>query len=129
VTMLDHISLGVSDLVASGVFYDAALAPLGHARVLEKGIGFAYGPGPGRVGMMFWIVGPDAEVDASRGSHVAFSAENPAAVDAFHVSALAAGARDNGAPGLRPEYSDTYYGALVLDPDGHKIEAVCRVPA
>ena len=128
-TMLDHISIGVSDLAASGEFYDAALAPLGHARVLEKGIGFAYGPGPGRAGMMFWIVGPDAEVAPSRGSHVAFSAENPAAVDAFHVAALAAGARDNGAPGLRPEYSDTYYGALVLDPDGHKIEAVCRVPA
>lgn len=124
--MLDHISLGVSDLAASGAFYDAALAPLGYGRVLEKGIGYAYGPGPGRDGMMFWIVAPDSEIQPSRGSHVGFTAQNPNAVDAFHAAALAAGARDNGAPGLRPEYSDNYYGAFVLDPDGHKIEALCR---
>ena len=126
--MIDHISLGVSDLVASGAFYDAALAPLGYARVLEKGIGFAYGPGPGREGMMFWIVQPDAEVAPSRGSHVGFAAGDRAEVDAFHAAAMSAGVRDNGAPGLRPEYSDGYYGAFVLDPDGHKIEALCRIP-
>lgn len=124
--MLDHISLGVRDLSVSGAFYDAALAPLGYRRVLEKGIGMAYGPGPDRTGMMFWIVCPDAEVTASRGAHVAFSAASHAAVDGFHAAALLAGARDNGAPGLRPEYSENYYGAFVLDPDGHKVEAVCR---
>ena len=125
-TMLDHISLGVQDLKVSGVFYDAALAPLGYRRVLEKGIGMAYGPGPARDGMMFWIVCPNADASVSRGSHVAFSAPNRAAVDGFHAAALSAGARDNGAPGLRPEYSKNYYGAFVLDPDGHKVEAVCR---
>ena len=125
-TMLDHISLGVRDLSVSGVFYDAALAPLGYRRVLEKGIGMAYGPGPGRTGMMFWIVCPNAEASASRGSHVAFAATSHDAVDGFHAAAMSAGARDNGAPGLRPEYSENYYGAFVLDPDGHKVEAVCR---
>jgi len=124
--MLDHISLGVRDLTASGAFYDAALAPLGYRRVLEKGIGMAYGPGPAREGMMFWIVSPNADASASRGSHVAFTAISRAAVDGFHAAALSAGARDNGAPGLRPEYSENYYGAFVLDPDGHKVEAVCR---
>ena len=124
--MLDHISLGVRDLAASGAFYDATLAPLGYRRVLEKGIGLAYGPGPGRDGMMFWIVRPKAEPAAARGTHVAFAAENRRAVDGFHAAALAAGGRDNGAPGLRPEYSDNYYGAFVLDLDGHKVEAVCR---
>ena len=122
--MLDHISLGVRDLTVSGAFYDAALAPLGYRRVLEKGIGMAYGPGPDRTGMMFWIVGPNADASATRGSHVAFAAPSRAAVDGFHAAALSAGARDNGAPGLRPEYSENYYGAFVLDPDGHKVEAV-----
>lgn len=124
--MLDHISLGVSDLAASGIFYDATLAPLGYSRLLEKGIGCAYGPGPGRDGMMFWIVQPDAEIAPSRGSHVGFTALDFDAVDAFHAAAMAAGARENGGPGLRPEYSGNYYGAFVLDPDGHKIEAMCR---
>lgn len=125
-TMLDHISLGVRDLSVSGAFYDAALEPLGYRRVLEKGIGMGYGPGPGRTGMMFWIVCPNAEASPSRGSHVAFAATSRGAVDGFHAAALSAGARDNGAPGLRPEYSENYYGAFVLDPDGHKVEAVCR---
>lgn len=124
--MLDHISLGVRDLSASGAFYDVVLHPLGYRRVLEKGIGFAYGPGPERDGMMFWIVQPEAEITPSRGSHVGFTAPSRRAVDEFHAAALQVGARDNGAPGLRPEYSDDYYGAFVLDPDGHKIEAMCR---
>ena len=124
--MLDHISLGVRDLAASGSFYDAALAPLGHARVVEKGIGYACGPGPGREGMMFWIVRPDAEITPSRGRHVGFTAPDLNAVEAFRAAAMDVGARDNGAPGLRPEYSDAYYGAFVQDPDEHKIEAMCR---
>lgn len=124
--MLDHVSLGGTDLTASGAFDDAALAPLSYRRVLEKGIGLAYGPGPGCDGMMFWIVRPKADPAASRGTHMAFTAENRDAVDGFHAAALAAGGRDNGAPGLRPEYSDNYYGAFVLDLDGYKVEAVCR---
>jgi len=127
--MLDHISIGCCDLAASAAFYDAALAPLGFGRVLEKGVGIAYGPGPGRTGMMFWIVSvePGAGVPLpSRGTHIAFAAADRAAVDAFFSAAVSAGARVNGAPGLRPEYSENYYGAFVLDPDGHKIEAMCR---
>ena len=127
--MLDHISIGCRDLAASAAFYDTVLAPLGCGRVLEKGAGIAYGPGPGRAGMMFWIVSvaPGAGVPLpSRGTHVAFAAADRATVDAFFAAAIAAGARVNGAPGLRPEYSENYYGAFVLDPDGHKIEAMCR---
>lgn len=127
--MIDHISIGCTDRAASAAFYDAALTPLGFKRVLEKGVGIAYGPGPGREGMMFWIVSvaPGAGVPLpSRGTHIAFAAASRAAVDAFFDAAVKAGARVNGAPGLRPEYSETYYGAFVLDPDGHKIEAMCR---
>lgn len=127
--MLDHVSLGCRDLAASAAFYDAALAPLGLGRVMEKGTGICYGPGPGREGMMFWIVSvaPEAGVPLpSRGSHIAFAAPGRSAVDAFFSAAIAAGARENGAPGLRPEYSEHYYGAFVLDLDGHKIEAMCR---
>ncbi|MBT5572173.1 MAG: VOC family protein, partial [Alphaproteobacteria bacterium] len=75
---------------------------------------------------MFWIVQPDVDIAPSRGSHVGFAAPNSDAVDAFHAAAMAAGARDNGGPGMRPQYSENYYGAFVLDPDGHKIEAMCR---
>jgi catechol 2,3-dioxygenase-like lactoylglutathione lyase family enzyme len=128
-TMLDHISLGCSDLEASGAFYDAALAPLGYCRVFERNIGVAYGPGPDREGLLFWIVQP-RDVAAgprhSRGTHVAFRASRRDDVDAFFDAALTAGGEANGAPGLRPEYSETYYAAFVRDLDGHKIEAVCR---
>lgn len=133
-TMLDHISLGCADLEASGAFYDAALAPLGYGRVFARNIGIAYGPGPGREGLLFWIIQPDSGEEGSdeavsrysRGNHVAFRASRRGDVDAFFVAALAAGGRANGEPGLRPEYSDTYYAAFVRDLDGHKIEAVCR---
>lgn len=134
-TMLDHVSLGCADLVASGAFYDAVLAPLGYLRVFARNIGIAYGPGPGRDGLLFWIIQPpgeqgggDATPHPSRGNHVAFSASRRGDVDAFFDAALTAGGRANGEPGLRPEYSDTYYAAFVRDLDGHKIEAVCRAP-
>lgn len=128
-TMFDHISLGCSDLEASGAFYDAALAPLGYRRVFARNIGIAYGPGPGREGLLFWIMQPGGDDTGSRrGTHVAFAASRPDDVDAFFVAALTAGGKANGEPGLRPEYSDTYYAAFVRDLDGHKIEAVCRTP-
>jgi len=130
-TMLDHISLGCADLDASGAFYDAALAPLGYSRVFARNIGIAYGPGPGREGLLFWIIQPGGDASgprASRGNHVAFSAAGRDDVDAFFDAALTAGGSANGEPGLRPEYSDTYYAAFVRDLDGHKIEAVCRAP-
>jgi catechol 2,3-dioxygenase-like lactoylglutathione lyase family enzyme len=118
--MIDHTGLSVSDLRRAKAFYVAALAPLGCALLLEREqfAGFGVPPKPD-----FWI-GQGAP-NAPR-IHVAFRAETRAVVDAFHRAALAAGGRDNGPPGLRPQYHGNYYGAFVLDPDGHNIEAVCH---
>ena len=119
--MLDHLTLGVSDLARSRHFYDAALWPLGLSvlhEVFDQFVGYGESGRP-----YFWIgltAGGPGPV------HVAFAAADRAAVDAFYQSALAAGGRDNGSPGLRPQYSPSYYGAFVLDPDGANIEAVCR---
>lgn len=121
--MLDHVSLKVGDFGRSKAFYDAALKPLGVT--LLMGDGQAYG-GYGADGKPdFWI---GLGGTPSLGTHVAFTAQDRATVDAFHRAALAAGGRDNGGPGLRPEYHPNYYGAFVLDPDGHNIEAVCHAP-
>ena len=119
--MLDHVTLGVSDIERSKAFYDQALRPLGIARLYAEGV-TASGYGAGRKAF-FWIGLRDA---SQTGSHVAFAAEDRNTVDRFHEAALAAGGRDNGLPGLRPRYHEDYYGAFVLDPDGHNIEAVCR---
>ena len=121
--MLDHVSLGVSDIERSRKFYDAALRPLGIDRLYAEGEN-ASGYGANRKAF-FWI---GLRADMKTGSHVAFVAEDRETVDRFHQAALAAGGRDNGAPGLRPNYHADYYGAFVLDPDGHNIEAVCRKP-
>jgi|SRR6516162_2076716 catechol 2,3-dioxygenase-like lactoylglutathione lyase family enzyme len=126
--MLDHIGINVSDFERSKAFYRAALAPLGYEIRKEKGTaaGFGVPDGPRRSADPageFWIaVGPP---QAPR-PHVAFTAASRAVVDAFYASALAAGGRDNGRPGLRPQYHAAYYGAFVLDPDGYNIEAVCH---
>jgi catechol 2,3-dioxygenase-like lactoylglutathione lyase family enzyme len=131
--MLDHVSLRVSDHPRSRQFYEATLAPLGYVLAMENdsGAGFSKGYIPS-----FWIKRGDvATVDGAApiGSgcggpalHVAFAADDRRAVDAFHRAALSAGARDNGAPSLHPEYHANYYGAFVLDPDGYNIEAVCH---
>lgn len=127
--MLDHVSLGVGDLDRSRRFYDAALRPLGGRRVYDMEILSGYGLAEDKP--CFWIAGPDAgvaELRPSSGSHVAFAAATRAAVDAFYKAAMAAGGKDNGKPGLRPEYHETYYGAFVIDPDGHHVEAVCHRP-
>ncbi len=122
--MLDHITLKVSDLKASLTFYSAAFKPLGIARLYGDGEYFAgFGVAPKA---FFWIGQSQAPIT---GTHVAFTAPARAVVDAFYNAAIAAGATDNGAPGLRPHYDEHYYGAFVLDPDGHNIEAVCRLPA
>ncbi|HVI59823.1 MAG TPA: VOC family protein [Luteimonas sp.] len=127
--MLDHIGLPVSDYARSKAFYTAAFAPLGYGLVMEvtpemTGDGSS-AAGFGRDGKPdFWIGTSDRQARV----HVAVSAADRAAVRAFHEAALAAGARDNGAPGLRPHYHEHYYGAFVLDPDGHNIEAVCHAP-
>ena len=119
--MLDHVTIGTSDLARAMEFYDRALKPLGIERLFADGE-TASGYGAGRKAF-FWIGTRDAVMT---GTHVAFAAPDCATVDAFHAAALAAGGRDNGAPGLRPHYHADYYGAFVLDPDGHNVEAVCR---
>jgi catechol 2,3-dioxygenase-like lactoylglutathione lyase family enzyme len=118
--MIDHVTLGVTDLDRARDFYDRALAPLGIERLYtyrETSLGYGLRPKA-----FFWIGLRDEPLT---GTHVAFLAPDRATVVAFHKAALAAGGRDNGAPGLRPQYRPTYYGAYVLDPDGHNIEAVC----
>jgi catechol 2,3-dioxygenase-like lactoylglutathione lyase family enzyme len=120
--MLGHLSLGVRDLARTTLFYDAIFAPLGYVRVWtsDRGIGFGEGHGDERLTL---FLKPDA-VASGPGFHLAFDAPTRAAVDAFHRAALGAGGSDAGAPGLRPRYSETYYAAFVIDPDGHKLEAV-----
>lgn len=127
--MLDHLGFAVADYPRSRAFYERALAPLGHGvrmdvtREMSGGYeGCGFGPEGGRP--LFWV-GTGA---GSHGLHIAFTAKTRAEVDAFHAAALAAGGTDNGAPGLRPHYHPHYYGAFVLDPDGHNVEAVCHAP-
>jgi catechol 2,3-dioxygenase-like lactoylglutathione lyase family enzyme len=126
--MIDHVGFSVSDYARAKAFYERALAPLGYALVMEVGppqseqpaAGFGSGGKPD-----FWIGGdgkPEKPV------HIAIVAKDRQTVDAFHRAALAAGGKDNGAPGVRPHYHANYYGAFVLDPDGHNIEAVCHTP-
>ena len=127
--MIDHITFGVSDFERSTRFYDAAFAPLGVKRLFDVPAEHSGGvkvTGYGDTRPWFWI----AEGDVTRGKlHVALQAQARAQVDAFHHAAIAAGGRDNGAPGVRAHYHPTYYGAFVLDPDGANIEAVCHAPA
>lgn len=118
--MLDHVTIGVSDIERAKAFYDAALAPLGIGRLYSDGAAYGYGS-DGKA--FFWIM-PRASVQA--GTHIAFTAKDWPTVDHFHKAGLAAGGQDNGAPGLRPHYHANYYGAFILDPDGHNIEAVCH---
>jgi catechol 2,3-dioxygenase-like lactoylglutathione lyase family enzyme len=120
--MIDHVSVGVSDLERAARFYEATLAPLGLARVVTRpatvGFGKAYPE--------FWINlrANMAEVAAESGGHICLRAKTTAEVDAFHAAALNAGGRSDGAPGLRPHDRVRYYAAFVRDPDGNRIEAV-----
>ena len=121
--MLDHFSIGVAEVARSRRFYDAALAPLGYAAlsVGEDSLGY------GKDAPALWI-GASASpppADPRSGLHFAFAAPTRASVAEFHRAALAAGGRDNGAPGLRPDYGANYYAAYVVDPDGYRLEAVC----
>jgi catechol 2,3-dioxygenase-like lactoylglutathione lyase family enzyme len=120
--VLDHVNLPVSDFERSKHFYEEALSPLGYEMLMEHAIS---GAGFGRAGKPdFWI----KPGTAGAAVHVAFASPDRPTVDAFHKAAVAAGGRDNGRPGLRPEYHSSYYGAFVLDPDGNNIEAVCHTP-
>jgi catechol 2,3-dioxygenase-like lactoylglutathione lyase family enzyme len=125
--ILDHIGINVTDYARSKAFYEKALAPLGITLVMEygKAAGFGRGGKPD-----FWV--GEGATSFQRAEHllhitpvhVSFAARTRAEVDAFHAAAMAAGGRDNGKPGERKEYHPNYYGAFVLDPDGHNIEAV-----
>ena len=118
--ILDHIGLAVRDFGRSSTFFRRALAPLGIETVLE-GEGWAMLGKNGRPEFWFGVHGiPPGPI------HIAFSAATREQVRAFHRAALAAGGRDNGAPGIRAKYHPDYYGAFVFDPDGHNIEAVCH---
>lgn len=125
--MLHHISLGVRDLVAAGRFYDAALNALGYRRVFEDDTAIGYGLIDDQ-DLLCLKLRDDASAPGA-GFHLAFAALSREAVDAFHRAALQAGGRDNGAAGLRPDYGDGYYAAFVIDPDGHRIEAVVNAVA
>lgn len=124
--MIDHLDITVADLARSEAFYLRVLAPLGIALVYRNernaaggqtlGFGFSLHP-------VFCLRSGER---ASGPLHIAFTAPDRAAVDAFHAAALAAGGRDNGVPGLRPYYTKDYYAAFVIDPDGHNVEAVSR---
>ncbi len=120
--MIDHTGVAVANLKKSKAFYAAALAPLGYSMLMEfeQAAGFGVAPKPD-----FWIGEGGPNVTPI---HIAFRAEARGQVDAFYKAAIAAGGRDNGAPGLREHYHPNYYGAFVLDPDGHNIEAVCHAP-
>jgi catechol 2,3-dioxygenase-like lactoylglutathione lyase family enzyme len=127
--MIDHTSLKVSDPKKSRRFYEGALAPLGYRVLMEVPmehtggrvvLGYGVPPKPD-----FWVA--EGTPNEPR-IHIAFRAESRKQVDEFYQAALAAGGKDNGPPGPRPHYHKDYYGAFVLDPDGHNIEAVCHDP-
>jgi catechol 2,3-dioxygenase-like lactoylglutathione lyase family enzyme len=126
--ILDHFGFGVADYERAKAFYTAALAPLGIALVAdvpaERNGGIA-ACGFGRGGKPEFWLGADGKTEPPL--HVCFVAESRAQVRAFHEAALAAGGRDNGRPGLRPQYHASYYAAFVRDADGHNVEAVCHV--
>jgi catechol 2,3-dioxygenase-like lactoylglutathione lyase family enzyme len=127
--MIDHLGFSVSDYERAKAFYARALAPLDYSLIMEvtaEQTGHAAAAGFGANGKPdLWF---GAEGAMNKPVHIAILAKDRATVDAFYKAAMAAGGRDNGAPGIRPHYHASYYGAFVLDPDGHNIEAVCHAP-
>ncbi|MBL8337090.1 MAG: VOC family protein [Rhodoferax sp.] len=136
--MLDHMTFRVRDIARAKAFYTPTLAPLGYTVAFEGQyganiLGFAHPDAAepdGRRTDVWFIDGPSpyGGPAATSGCHLAWRAATRAQVDAFHRAALAAGGRDNGPPGLRPDYHPHYYGAFVIDPEGNNIEAVCHQP-
>lgn len=127
--MFDHVGLRVRNLARSTKFFQQVLEPLGHA-VQSSGTGYA-GLGPAGAAAL-WLHQLPADVAKAGkgvGTHLAFVAPSRAAVQQFHAAGLAAGGHDNGAPGPRPDYGDTYYAAFLVDPDGNNVEAVCMKAA
>ena len=127
--MIDHLGFSVSDYERAKAFYAKALAPLDYSLIMEvtaEQTGHAAAAGFGANGKP--DLGFGAEGAMNKPVHIAILAKDRATVDAFYKAAIAAGGRNNGAPGIRPHYHANYYGAFVLDPDGHNIEAVCHAP-
>lgn len=118
--MFDHLSIGVRDLTAAGRFYDALFAPLGHAQTWTQPNELAYGAKGAR---HFWLY-PVKEAAGAAGAHIAFRAETQSAVNEAYAAALQHGAKTLRAAGPHPDIAPDYYGAIVLDPDGNKIEIV-----
>jgi|SRR5262245_34438127 len=127
--MIDHVSLGVRNLDRSRQFYDAVLRPLGIVRTVDfQQRGSDYGAIAGSLGVEFTITVEPGDLLPSRGMHLCFRAPDRTAVQAFHAAALRCGGRNDGEPGLRPQYHPDYFAAFVMDPDGHRVEAVCHAP-
>lgn len=130
--LLDHVSITVSGLDAARPFYDAVMHALGADKVHDRPDALGYGercrPGNGQHTYLSVLAAMAARPDAAFGArrHWCFKAPSRAAVDAFHAAGLAHGGRDDGAPGLRPQYHPQYYAAFLLDPDGNRLEAVCH---
>ena len=118
--MFDHIGLHVKDIETSVRFYTALLGPLGHMPSSVDASGAGFGP---QNAPALWLYAD--KTAGGPGTHVAFHAPSRAAVDRFYAAGVKAGGRDNGKPGLRADYSPTYYAAFLLDPDGNNVEAVC----
>ena len=130
--LIDHVGIRVSDLATSRRMYEAALAELGFA-VLGEGefVGDAYvlfGRGTNDDFAVHGVGTEPGRDRVTRGAHVAFRAPDAVSVERWYSAALANGGTDNGAPGLRPEYSGRYHAAFVLDPDGNNVEAVFHEP-
>ena len=126
--MIDHAGINVRDWAKAQAFYDRAMAAIGASllqMVPEQFTGGKKVGGYGREKPDFWL---HESAEVGPGRHYAFTARSRAEVDAFHKAALAAGGRDNGAPGIRAHYHPDYYGAFVIDPDGNNVEAVCHKP-
>jgi catechol 2,3-dioxygenase-like lactoylglutathione lyase family enzyme len=119
--MISHVSVGVRDLALAGKFYDAALAPLGYIRLCDSADALGYGTHSPTL----WVMKVEHLVpaDAASGLHICFDAPNRARVDQFHAAAVKVGGKDNGKPGLRKDYGDSYYAAFVVDPNGYRLEA------
>ena len=120
--MLDHLSVQCADVPAAAAFYDAVLPTIGGGRIMDFGSVIGYGAG----GMPDFWIGEQATGDGFREAHIAFSAADRAAVDAFFAAAVQAGAEVLHEPRVWPEYHPNYYGAFVRDPDGNNVEAVCH---
>ncbi|ALN59081.1 glyoxalase/bleomycin resistance protein/dioxygenase [Lysobacter enzymogenes] len=125
--MFHHLSLGVRDLARAGAFYDAVLGALGYRRVFDGDESIGYGLVDNQ-DLLLLNLTPAAAAPGD-GTHLAFAAASRAEVDAFHRGGLSGGGRDNGAPGLRPDYGAHYYACFLIDPDGHRVEAVINAPA